>query len=110
MIALAPISRAASTGLHQVVGHGDVDRRDPRDVDDHDLRAAGLDRGQQLLQLPCPLRVEHADDRQDQQPLLHLEHRGGKLVDRFLLLADDPLAPSTKLTPTVTAMRFAAGS
>ena len=36
--------------------------------------------------------VEHADDRQDQQPLADRQHRGGQLADRVLLLPDDPLA------------------
>jgi hypothetical protein len=38
------------------------------------------------------LAVEDADDRQDQQLLAHLQHRGGQLADRFLLLADDAFA------------------
>ena len=36
--------------------------------------------------------VEHADDRQDQQPFAHLQHRRRQLADRRLLLADDALA------------------
>ena len=46
---------------------------------------------QQLLgELLGPVLVEHADDRQDQQPLAHLQHRGRQLQQRVLLLADDP--------------------
>ena len=48
---------------------------------------------QQLFgDLAGALTVEHADDRQDQQLLAHLQHRCGQLPDRLLLLADDPLA------------------
>jgi hypothetical protein len=35
--------------------------------------------------------VEDADDRQDEQPLPHRQHRRGQLTDGGLLLADDPL-------------------
>src|SRR6266576_2558948 len=38
------------------------------------------------------LRVDDADDRQNQQALAHLQHRGGELPDRLLLLPDDTLA------------------
>jgi hypothetical protein len=37
------------------------------------------------------LVVEHADDRQDQQPLGDLQHRGGQLADGVGLLPDDAL-------------------
>jgi hypothetical protein len=37
-------------------------------------------------------RLEHADDRQDEQALAHLQHRRRQLADGVLLLADDPLA------------------
>src|SRR2546430_2571079 len=45
-----------------------------------------------LGQLPRALRVDDADDRQNQQSLAHLQHRGGELPDRLLLLPDDTLA------------------
>src|SRR5215208_6412062 len=80
-------------GLHEVVGDRGVDRGNARDVDDDDLRAVRADATQQLLrELAGALAVEHADDRQDQQPLTDLEHRCGELPDRLLLLADDALA------------------
>jgi hypothetical protein len=48
---------------------------------------------QELLgELAGALAVEHADDREDQQPLADLEDRGRELADRLLLLADDALA------------------
>jgi hypothetical protein len=70
-----------------------VHRRHTRDVDHHDLRAVGPNRAQQLLgELARALGVDHADDRQDQQALAHLQHRRRQLADGFLLLADDALA------------------
>src|SRR3954471_23289677 len=79
-------------GLHKVVGDGHIDGRDTGDVDDDDLRAVRLDRPEQLLgQLTRALRVEHADDRQDQQPPADLKNGRGELADRRLLLADHPL-------------------
>ena len=39
-----------------------------------------------------PLRVNQADNRQDQQPLTHLQYRRRQLANSFLLLADDTLA------------------
>ena len=57
------------------------------------LRAVGADAAQELLgELAGALAVEHADDRQDQQPLADLQHRRRELADRLLLLADDALA------------------
>ncbi len=62
-------------------------------VDHDDLGAVGADRAQQLFgQLPGALRVDDADDRQNQQPLADLQHGRRQLPDRFLLLADDALA------------------
>src|SRR3989454_9941789 len=77
----------------QVVGHVRVHRRDARDVDHDHLRAVRADGAEQLLgQLPRALRVDDADDRENQEPLAYLEHRGGQLPDGLLLLADDALA------------------
>ena len=79
--------------LHEVVRHRRVDRRHAGDVDHDDLGAVGADAAQQLLgELAGALPVEHADDRQDQQPLADLEDRRRELADRLLLLADDALA------------------
>ena len=39
-----------------------------------------------------PLRVDDADDRQDQHAVAHLQHRRRQLADRLLLLAHDFLA------------------
>src|SRR5215213_2330089 len=80
-------------GLDEVVGHRRVDRRDAGDVDDDDLRPVGADAAQQLLrELAGALAVEDADDREDEQPLAHLQYRRRELPDRLLLLADDALA------------------
>jgi len=79
--------------LDEVVRHRRVDRRHTGDVDDDDLGPVVADRAQQLLgELPGTLPVQDADDRQDQQPLAHLQHRGRQLADGFLLLADNTLA------------------
>src|SRR6266513_986162 len=79
--------------LHEMVRHVRVHRRDAGDVDDDHLRAVGADGAQQLLrELSRALRVDDADDRQNQQSLAHLQHRGGQLPDGLLLLPDDPLA------------------
>jgi len=56
------------------------------------------------------LRIDHADDRQNQQPLAHLQHWCGQLPDRFLLLPDDALALFHESDATVFAMRFRGGS
>src|ERR1700674_817745 len=79
--------------LHQVIGHRDVHRGHAGDVDDDDLGAVGANGPPELFgQLPRALRIDDADDRQDEQPLAHLQHRRRQLADRFLLLADDALA------------------
>ena len=54
--------------LHEVVGDVGVDRRHAGDVDDDHLGAVGADAAQQLLgELARALRVDDADDRQDEQ-------------------------------------------
>src|SRR6266542_6416974 len=79
--------------LHEVVRDVRVHGRDAGDVDDHDLRAVGADRPQQLLgELARPLRIDHADDGENEQALAHLQHRRRQLPDRLLLLPDDALA------------------
>src|SRR6266849_591021 len=79
--------------LHQVVRDAGVHGRHTGHVDHDDLGAVGADRAQQLFgQLPGALRVDDADDRQNQQPLADLQHGRRQLPDRFLLLADDALA------------------
>src|SRR5437660_1808336 len=79
--------------LHEVVGDVRVHGRDARDVDHDYLGAVGPDGPQQLLgELARALRIDDADDRQDQEPLAHLQHRRRQLPDRFLLLPDDALA------------------
>ena len=76
-----------------MVGDGRVDRRHAGDVDHDHAGAVGADAAQQLLgELAGALAVEHADDREDQQPLADLQDRRGELADRLLLLADDALA------------------
>ena len=76
-----------------MVGHARVHRRDPGDVYHHHPRPVRAYSAQQLLsELAGALRVDDADDRQDQQALAHLQHWRGQLADCLLLLADDPLA------------------
>src|SRR4051795_4834292 len=92
MITLAPISREASTvwtrwlaTVESIVGTPVMSITT--------TRAVGADAPQQLLgELAGPLAVQHADDRQDEQPLAHLEDRRGELADGLLLLAYDALA------------------
>src|SRR5918994_7186832 len=80
-------------GLHEVVGNGEVDGRDSSDVKPHDARTFCLDRAEKLLgELPGPLEAQHADERKHDEPVPHLQHRGGELADRLLLLTDHPLA------------------
>src|SRR3990170_659410 len=75
-------------GEHQVVGYARVHRRDAGDVDHHHPRPVRAYAAQQLLgELARALRVDDADDRQDQQALAHLQHRRGQLAHRLLLLA-----------------------
>src|SRR4029077_1497123 len=63
------------------------------DIYNDSLRAVGAKRAQQLRgQLARALWIDDADDRQNEEPLAHLKHRGGQLPDRFLLLPDDTLA------------------
>src|SRR2546428_11384405 len=77
-----------------MVRHTGVHGRDARDVDHDDLGAVDPDATEQLLgELTSTLRVDDADDRKDQQSLAHGQDRSRELADRFLLLADDPLAP-----------------
>jgi len=45
-----------------------------------------------LGELARSLRIDDTDDRQDEQPVAHLEDRSRKLADRLLLLADRALA------------------
>src|ERR687894_405939 len=79
--------------LHEVVGHGRVDLGHAGDVDDDDLGAVGADGAEELLgELPGALAVEGTDDRQDHEPLAHLQHGRRQLADGLLLLADDALA------------------
>src|SRR5438094_5080832 len=89
---VAPKSREASTVWTRwfaTLAHG----RDARDVDHDDLGAIDPDAAEQLLgELTRALRVDDADDRKDQQSLAHGQDRRRELADRFLLLADDPLA------------------
>ena len=76
-----------------MVCHSGVHRRHAGDVDDDHLRAVRADSPEQLLrQLARALRVDHADDRENQQPFADLQHRGGEFADCLLLLADDALA------------------
>ena len=55
-------------------------------------RLVRMPREQLLGQLARALRIDDADDRQDEQALADLEHRRRQLADRLLLLADDALA------------------
>jgi hypothetical protein len=110
MITLAPISRDASTFARD--GSLRTCRsRHAGDVDDDDLGAVGADAAQQLIgELRRALIVEDTDDRQDEQPFAHLQYGRRELAQCVLLLTDDALTLSTKLTATVLAIRFAAGS
>src|SRR5215217_2733775 len=84
-------------GLDQVVGDLGVDVGDAGDVQHHHLGPMAADAGQQLLgELVGALLVQHPDDGQDEDPLADLEHRGGQLPDRLLLLADDAFAFADK--------------
>ena len=38
------------------------------------------------------MRIDDADDRQNEEALAYLQHRRRQLADRFLLLPDDTLA------------------
>jgi len=79
--------------VYEVVGHARVQRRHPRDVDDHDLRAIRPDAPKELLgELAGALRVDQADHRQDEQALADLQHRGRQKPDCLLLFANDALA------------------
>ena len=80
--------------LHQMVGHPRVDGGDPGMSMTIDLGPVGPDRQQQVLgQLPGPLGIDLADDRQQQHPFAERQHRGGKFPDRLLLQGlDGPLA------------------
>src|SRR4029453_12851098 len=91
----------------------------PRDVDDHDGGPFVSNRPQQLLgQLPGPRGVQDADDRQDEKGVTHLEERrastwgqgGDSSRMAFCCSWMTRSRSSTKLTPTVTAIRLAAGS
>ncbi len=63
------------------------------DVDDDDAGAIGANAAQELLgELSGTMRVNDADDRENEQALPHLQHRRRQLANRFLLLADDALA------------------
>src|SRR5207302_7399547 len=79
-------------GLYQVIGHGRVDVRHTRDIQHDDLRPVRPDAAEQLLgQLAGALRIDDADDRQDEQALAHLENRSRQLSNGLLLLADNAL-------------------
>src|SRR5438132_8105417 len=79
--------------LDEVVGHGRVDVRDAGDVQHYDLGAVGADPPEPLLrELARALRIDHADDRQDQQALAHLQDRRRQLSNGLLLFANNPLA------------------
>src|SRR6202035_4132600 len=69
-------------GLYEVVGHGSVHGRHTGDVDNHDLGAIGADPAEELLrELAGALRVDHADDGENQQALAHLKHGSGGAPD-----------------------------
>src|SRR4029450_12473758 len=79
--------------LDQVVRDGRVDVGDAGDIQHDDLGPVGPDAAQELLgELARALRVDDADDRQDEQTLADLEHRSRQLANRLLLLRDAPLA------------------
>ena len=90
---VAPSKPGRFDRLHQVVRDARVHRGDAGEVDDDDLAARGADAVQELLrELACAVRIDRADDRQNQQSLAHLEHGRRQLADGFLLLSDDALA------------------
>ena len=108
MMTLVPLRRDASRS-EPVVRDGGVDVRGTGDVDDDDLRVMGADAAHQLLGQPVgPVPVEDADDRQDEQPLPHRQHRRGEPTEGVLLLADDPLLDEADRHRV--GDRFAAGS
>ncbi len=93
MITLAPIRRDASTvctrwfaTVWSIVGTPVMS------ITTTFARLVRMPRSSCSVSCARALRVEHADDREDQQPLAHLQDRRRQLADRLLLLADDPLA------------------
>ena len=91
MITLAPISREASTvctrwlaTVESIVGTPVMS------ITTTLARFARIPRSNCSVERTRTLGVQDADDRQDQQPLAHLQHRRGELANRLLLLADDP--------------------
>src|ERR671922_1259860 len=79
--------------LHQVVRDGNVHSRHARDIDDNDLRAIRANPAEQLFgQLACALRVDDADDWENEEPLTNLQDRRREFTNGFLLLTNDSLA------------------
>ena len=73
-----------------MVSDRNVHGGDTRDVDNDDLRAIGADAAKQLLrQLTSALRVNDADDRENEQAFANLQDWRREFANCFLLLTDD---------------------
>ena len=76
-----------------MVGDRNVHGRHACDINDDDLCTVGANPAEQLLsQLPGALRVDHADNRENQEPLTNLQDWRREFTNGFLLLANDALA------------------
>jgi len=94
-----------------VVGDRDVHGCHTGDIDHDDFRAVGANSPKELLrQLAGALRVDHADDGKNQEPLANLQHGSGEFTDASCCWRITRSRSCTKPTATVFAMRFAAGS
>ena len=76
-----------------MVGDRNVHGRHACDINDDDLCTIRANPAEQLLsQLPGALRVDHADNRENQEPLTNLQDWRREFTNGFLLLANDALA------------------
>src|SRR4051812_26360271 len=98
-------------GLHEMVGDGHVDGRDTRDVDDDDLGAVCLD-GAEECSVSCRARCESSTPMIGRMSSRPRTWSTGVESSRIAACWSRMTRSrsSTKLTPTVTAMRLAAGS
>src|SRR5690242_5935721 len=79
--------------LHQVVRDSNVHGRHTGDINNDDLCTIRANATEQLFgQLASALRVDDADNRENQKPLTNLQDRRREFADGFLLLTNDALA------------------
>src|SRR5690349_20030062 len=79
--------------LHQVVRDDNVHGRHTCDVNDHDLCTIRANAAEQLFgQLARTLRVDDADNWENQEPLTNLQDGRRKFMNCFLLLTNDTYA------------------